>query len=73
MQRGRAVSTTPMSIRERIASFRRGMKARELADILGVSEKTIFRQTQKGLIPSYRVGTAVRYDPKLVTEWFAQQ
>lgn len=63
----------PLSIRDRIASYKRGMKADELADILGVSSKTIFRQASKGIIPSYRVGTAVRYDPRLVIDWLAKQ
>lgn len=63
----------PLSIKERIASYGRALNAEELADILGVSKVTVFKQAKKGLIPSFRVGTCVRFCPKKTSEWIAKQ
>jgi hypothetical protein len=39
----------------------------------GVSEITIYKQAQKGNIPSCRVGTCVRFCPKSVADWIARR
>lgn len=36
--------------------------AKELATILKVSPKTIYKAGQKGLIPSYKVGKSIRFE-----------
>lgn len=37
-------------------------KASELAELLQVSVKTIYKAGQKGLIPSYKVGKSIRFE-----------
>lgn len=37
-------------------------KASELAELLQVSVKTIYRAGQKGLIPTYKVGKSIRFE-----------
>jgi hypothetical protein len=34
-----------------------------------VSRITIFKQAKAGRIPSFRIGTCVRFDPKIVANW----
>jgi excisionase family DNA binding protein len=67
------IGTEPISISQRLASYGRALKADELADILGVSKVTVFKQAKKGTIPSFRVGTCVRFDPKKTADWLARQ
>jgi len=62
-----------VSIRDRIARYGKALNAEQLADILGVSEITIYKQAQKGNIPSFRIGTCVRFCPKSVADWIARQ
>lgn len=67
------IATEPISIRERIASYGRALKAKELAGLLNVSHITLLKQAKRGLIPSFRVGTCVRFEPKETAEWLAKQ
>jgi excisionase family DNA binding protein len=45
------------------------LTAEELAKFLSVSKVTIFKQAAAGRIPSFRVGTCVRFDPRAVAQW----
>jgi excisionase family DNA binding protein len=63
----------PLSVRERIASFDRAMTADDLARVLGVSEITVYKHAKAGRIPSFRIGTCVRFCPQAVADWIAKQ
>lgn len=67
------MATEPISIRERIANYDRALTAKELAGMLGVSPITLFKLAKRGLIPCFRVGTCVRFEPKKTAEWLAKQ
>jgi len=45
------------------------MTAVQLAELLNVSKITIFKQAKAGRIPSFRIGTCVRFDPQAVATW----
>lgn len=48
------------------------LTAGEVAALLSVSRKSIYKWTELGLLPCIRLGRAVRYDPADV-EAFAQE
>ena len=58
-----------MSLADKIEKIGRAITAKELADFLSVSEVTIFKHAAAGRIPSFRVGTCVRFDPLVVANW----
>jgi len=58
-----------LTLAERIERIEGAMTAEELARLLGVSKITIFKQAKAGRIPSFRIGTCVRFDPKAVANW----
>ena len=60
---------TPLTIPERLRALSGGIDARVLAQLLGVSPVTIYKQAAKHVLPSYRVGTSLRFDPALVAQW----
>jgi excisionase family DNA binding protein len=62
-------STEPLSLADRIERMGRALTADELAVMLTVSKITIFKQAKAGRIPSFRVGTCVRFDPRSVAQW----
>ena len=62
-------STEPLSLADRIERIERALTANELAEMLTVSRITIFKQAKVGRIPSFRVGTCVRFDPRSVAQW----
>ena len=63
---------TIVSVRDRIAGYPGALNADQLAEILNVSPITIHKGAKKGTIPSFRIGTCVRFCPKMVAEWIAQ-
>jgi excisionase family DNA binding protein len=62
-------STEPLYLADRIERIGRALTANELAEMLTVSRITIFKQAKAGRIPSFRVGTCVRFDPRSVAQW----
>ncbi len=63
----------PLSVAERIERMDSAMTAEQLAKILNVSKITIFKQAKAGRIPSFRIGTCVRFDPRAVANWLRRQ
>ena len=57
------------SIADQIESYRHALQASELAELLAISKVTIFKLAKAGRIPSFRVGTCVRFDPRKVADW----
>ena len=66
-------NNSAMSIKEKICSFDGALEAKDLAKILGVKKTMIYQQARKGTIPSFRIGTLVRFDPRAVCDWFDRQ
>ncbi len=63
----------PMSLPDRIERIGRALTADELARMLTVSRITIFKQAKAGRIPSFRIGTCVRFDPRAAANWLRTQ
>lgn len=58
-------------IKDHLLTFARPwMEAEDVAAILGVKKDSIYKQARAGSIPSYRIGTSVRFDPKKLCEWY---
>lgn len=69
---GARVSLVPekqLPLAERIERIEGALTADQLAKLLGVSKITIFKQAKAGRIPSFRIGTCVRFDPRAVATW----
>jgi excisionase family DNA binding protein len=62
-----------MSIADQIVKFAHALTAEDLAKFLSGSRITIFKQAAAGRIPSFRIGTCVRFDPKAVATWLRAQ
>jgi len=65
--------TTPLTLADQIEKTGHALTADELAKVLAVSRITIFKQAKAGRIPSFRIGTCVRFDPKFVAQWLREQ
>ena len=65
--------TPQTSLADQIEKTGHALTANQLAGILGVSHVTIFKQAKAGRIPSFRIGTCVRFDPFCVANWLRKQ
>ena len=45
------------------------MKVCDLTELFGVDNKHIYRTTERGQLPSFHVGSAVRFDPQELAKW----
>ena len=46
--------------------------AYKVAEFLGISISTVYKETRKGLIPAHQIGRRVVYDPEEVEEYYRQ-
>jgi len=65
--------SVPLSLPEQIEQIQHAMTARQVAVILNVSPVTIFKHAKAGRIPSFRVGTAVRFCPRTLAAWLRRR
>jgi len=61
------------TLADQIELIGRALTAKELARLLSVSTITIFKQAKAGRIPCFRIGTCVRFDPRVVANWLRAQ
>ena len=59
------------SVKAKLLSFNRALNVHELAEILNIPGPTIYSYAQKKVLPSFRVGNCIRFDPKEVVDWLA--
>jgi excisionase family DNA binding protein len=45
----------------------------ELARFLGLHTKTVYSWVEQGLVPHYKIGGRVRFDPAEVAQWLSAQ
>jgi len=67
------MQTTPATLADRVEQTDHALTAVELARLLSVSRITIFKQAKAGRIPSFHIGTCVRFDPKITANWLRKQ
>jgi len=57
---------------ERLARCDRLLTAKELADILAISPKTLYNYVTRGLIPYFKIESNVRFRAREVAGWLRQ-
>jgi excisionase family DNA binding protein len=68
-----ALAGSPLSLADRIERFGHALNARQLAAFLAVSTIVIYKLAKSNRIPSFRIGTCVRFDPKAIAAWLRVQ
>ena len=64
-----AGSLDPVDVFDRLARSPNLLTARELADLLAVSPKTIYSYVARNLIPHYKIAASVRFRARDIAEW----
>ena len=54
---------------DRIEQTEHALTAPEIAVFLSLATATVFKMARAGRIPSFRIGSAVRFDPRIVAQW----
>ncbi len=58
-----------MSLAEQLRSKKRALTVEELADLLGVAIRTLYKEVEDDHIPFFRVRTSIRFDPYQIADW----
>jgi excisionase family DNA binding protein len=59
----------PFDVVGHLASLQSAISASTLAQILSVSEKSIYKLAAKGIIPSFKIGASIRFSPAAVAAY----
>ncbi len=54
---------------ERLAQCRSFLTAKEVAELLAISPKTIYAYVARNMIPHYKIEASVRFRPKDLADW----
>jgi excisionase family DNA binding protein len=57
------------SLAEQVKQYKRGLTVAELASILGISGKQIYKLVTAKRLPAIKVGTMIRFDPGVTVGW----
>ncbi len=57
------------TLADHIASFKGALTAQQLSELLSISAVTVFKIAKRGPLPSFRVGSCVRFCPRTVADW----
>lgn len=49
------------------------LNVHQVAELLGVSEKKVYRLAAAGVLPAFRVGKAIRFDGQDVADWLRRK
>jgi excisionase family DNA binding protein len=45
----------------------------EVAEILNISERQVYKLVSESVIPSFHIGSSIRFDPSLIAAWLRQK
>jgi excisionase family DNA binding protein len=65
-------ASDPSLISQILRSYHRAITARELAEILHLHPVTVYRKAKAHVIPCRFIGTAVRFDPGVIAQWWEE-
>ena len=63
----------PQDVLERLIQSERLLTAKELAELLAVSPKTLYSYVSRNMIPHYKIEANVRFCGKDVAEWLRRR
>ena len=63
----------PSTLIEKLDSFGKAIRPRQLAGLLGIGRSTLYDWVQAGTIPAYQHRGVVFFDPAVIAMWLRQQ
>lgn len=58
-----------MTLAEQLRSKKKALTVEELADVLGIAIRTLYKEVEDNRIPFFRVRSSIRFDPHQVADW----
>jgi len=64
---------SPASLADLVERKPRALRVGEVASLLNVSERLVYRMASERSIPSFRVCGSVRFDPAVLAHWLRKR
>ena len=58
-----------MTLAEQLRSRKKALTVEELAELLCIAIRTLYKEVEENHIPFFRVRSAIRFDPHQVADW----
>ena len=58
-----------MTLAEQLRSRKKALTVEELADLLCIAIRTLYKEVEDNRIPFFRVRSSIRFDPHQVADW----
>jgi excisionase family DNA binding protein len=58
-----------MTLAEQLRSKKKALTVEELADLLCIAIRTLYKEVEDDQIPFFRVRSSIRFDPHQVADW----
>jgi excisionase family DNA binding protein len=62
-----------MTLLEHIEALKSALTVDQLAGLLGVSKKTVYKAIKTNSLPAIKVGSSIRLDPEATAKWLRDQ
>jgi excisionase family DNA binding protein len=62
-----------LDLPSRIERRRKALTVSELAELISLSPKQVYKLVQQGHLPSYRIAGSIRLDPITTAQWLRSQ
>ena len=62
-----------MAMPSELGKSKTALKVADVAKILSVSQRHIYKLVQSGDIPYFKIGGAVRFDPLIIARWVVER
>ncbi len=63
----------PMSLADSLHGKARALTVGDVATLLNVSERQVYKLAAERHIPSFRIGGSIRFDPVAIANWLRQK
>ena len=58
-----------MTLIEQLRSKKKALTVEELAELLCIAARTLYKEVEDDHIPFFRVRTSIRFDPHQIADW----
>jgi len=69
MEKRHESTTSATGLADSIIGKTRALRVNDVATLLSVSERQVYKMAAAQLIPSFRIGGSIRFDPAITAAW----
>ena len=73
MEKRYEAARSVMGLADSIIGKTRALRVNDVATLLSVSERQVYKMAAERIIPSFRIGGSIRFDPAITAAWLRER